>query len=181
MLMFTARVRCVVCGAEQGPDPAHQERQLCPACYEQLFTRRRPRHRAPVIPAAARRLGYKTCTACGGVFDRWRYPWGAYENLDHYLGRQFCRATCAGTGRPPVNADARWMERAACRRAADPELFFPDEQSGSPATAKRFCRSCPVRQACLSYALAHDPLLGVWGGLDEDERGRLVDRSWSAA
>lgn len=36
--------------------------------------------------------------------------------------------------------------------AMDPETWFPTK-GGSPATAKRFCVSCPARQKCLEIAL----------------------------
>jgi WhiB family redox-sensing transcriptional regulator len=33
---------------------------------------------------------------------------------------------------------------------------------------------CEMRAACLDYALRHDERFGVWGGLSEQERLRLV-------
>lgn len=33
---------------------------------------------------------------------------------------------------------------------------------------------CEMRSACLDYALRHDERFGVWGGLSEGERLRLV-------
>jgi WhiB family transcriptional regulator, redox-sensing transcriptional regulator len=71
-----------------------------------------------------------------------------------------------------------WTDDAACRDY-DTELFFPVGTSG-PALrqaerAKAICRRCPVRAACLAWALGH-PLeaeFGIWGGQDEDERRAL--------
>jgi hypothetical protein len=40
------------------------------------------------------------------------------------------------------------------------------------ALARRLCRTCPVREPCLHYALDHH-VEGVWGGLDEAERRQL--------
>jgi WhiB family redox-sensing transcriptional regulator len=40
--------------------------------------------------------------------------------------------------------------------------------------AKAVCASCTVRQACLEYALAAREREGVWGGLTERERRRIV-------
>ena len=70
-----------------------------------------------------------------------------------------------------VAADYTWQERASCR-GVDAELFFPatDEEA---VPAKAICGSCPVRMACLAFALERNEKFGVWGGLTERERGRL--------
>jgi hypothetical protein len=62
----------------------------------------------------------------------------------------------------------------------DPELFFP-EKGGSAKTPKRMCwgdeaagiSQCPVREACLQYALDNDERFGVWGGYSERERRKI--------
>lgn len=72
-----------------------------------------------------------------------------------------------------------WWRAAACGEA-EPELFFPI--SATPASsaqvkrAKLICASCPVRSACLSYALTHRQEQGIWGGLTEEERRRIPRR-----
>ena len=72
-----------------------------------------------------------------------------------------------------------WRDYAACRDA-DPELFFPDGDIRSARArvqkAKLICRGCPVRAACLHWALANGQEAGIWGGLTEDERRRLHRR-----
>ena len=70
------------------------------------------------------------------------------------------------------NEEMTWQERALCAQT-DPEAFFP-EKGGSTREAKRVCLSCDVRSECLDYALAHDERFGIWGGLSERERRRLV-------
>ena len=40
--------------------------------------------------------------------------------------------------------------------------------------AKSFCESCPVRDECLSYALASEQSHGIWGGTTAEERRELV-------
>ena len=78
---------------------------------------------------------------------------------------------------------AEWWSRAACR-FADPDLFFPISQSGPAATqirrAKAVCAECAVRSDCLRYALAADPVHGVWGGMSEQERRLLRRREQKA-
>ena len=65
-----------------------------------------------------------------------------------------------------------WMDLALCAQV-DPEAFFP-EKGASPRAAKRVCTECPVRTQCLEYALANGERFGVWGGLSEQERRKLM-------
>lgn len=74
-----------------------------------------------------------------------------------------------------------WLEFALCR-GMDPELWFPVGEPGSPgykamaAPARVVCADCPVRSACLDWALASGQDEGIWGGLDPAERRALVVR-----
>ena len=64
-----------------------------------------------------------------------------------------------------------WQDEALCAQT-DPEAFFPDE--GIPSgEAKRLCKSCPVRQQCLDYALQNNEAYGIWGGLSANQRANL--------
>jgi WhiB family redox-sensing transcriptional regulator len=65
-----------------------------------------------------------------------------------------------------------WRNRAACR-GVDPDVFYPvsDEEA---EVAKAVCVQCPVREACLEYALANRERDGVWGGATERERRRMI-------
>ena len=69
-----------------------------------------------------------------------------------------------------------WRNLAACVEE-DPELFFPIGSTG-PAVeqverAKAICRTCPVTEQCLEWALETNQDAGVWGGLSEEERRSL--------
>ncbi|AQS71192.1 WhiB family transcriptional regulator [Streptomyces pactum] len=72
-----------------------------------------------------------------------------------------------------------WREHAACR-TEDPDLFFPIGTTGPAALqteqAKAVCRSCPVREQCLRWALDTGQSIGVWGGTSELERRALKRR-----
>ena len=68
-----------------------------------------------------------------------------------------------------------WAAYGSCR-GADPDLFFPGPD-GSPEEAVRICRGCPVRDECLAWALDTRIHYGIWGGLTERERRRLLRRS----
>jgi WhiB family transcriptional regulator, redox-sensing transcriptional regulator len=74
-----------------------------------------------------------------------------------------------------VDGEMPWQDRALCQQT-DPDVFFPDN-GGSTMPAKRVCMTCEVRAECLDYALEHREKFGVWGGLSERERRRLVRRA----
>jgi WhiB family redox-sensing transcriptional regulator len=79
----------------------------------------------------------------------------------------------------PATSSAGWRYRAACR-GADLDLFFPGRgESAEPA--RRICALCPVRQACLDYALSHGIVHGIWGGLAERDRRALRSRHTGTA
>ncbi len=68
--------------------------------------------------------------------------------------------------------NASWRNRAACR-GIDPDIFFPvTDEEAEPA--KAICNACPVREACLEFALAAREREGVWGGATERERRRII-------
>jgi WhiB family redox-sensing transcriptional regulator len=73
---------------------------------------------------------------------------------------------------PTRNLD--WKADAACRDL-DTDIFFPDNDANA-APALEVCASCPVRQACLDFALSTRQNDGVWGGHTETERRKLRRR-----
>ncbi|MER8184877.1 WhiB family transcriptional regulator [Kitasatospora sp. NPDC094015] len=88
-------------------------------------------------------------------------------------------ATAPGAAhRGPVTARTQLLEAAACRHV-DPELFFGGRTEDADArneAAKRVCRCCPVREACLRRAMVHEEAAGVWGGLTPAERRTFGER-----
>jgi WhiB family redox-sensing transcriptional regulator len=93
------------------------------------------------------------------------------------------RPTRIRRGLKPVYDRELWRRSAACRRV-DSDLFFPIGRTGAAAVqieeAKAICAACPVRSACLEFALTTNQDYGVWGGHDEDER-RELRRQWRKA
>lgn len=73
-------------------------------------------------------------------------------------------------------------QRALCADVG-PDMFFPEVVS-SPVgpnkddyereTAHKVCHFCEVRQECLEYALNNRIDHGVWGGMTEQERARII-------
>ncbi|MGH9155841.1 MAG: WhiB family transcriptional regulator [Acidimicrobiales bacterium] len=73
-----------------------------------------------------------------------------------------------------------WRAQAACRNR-DVEIFFPTgDGEDAAAPAKAICATCPVRAACLEWALDTRQEEGVWGGLSETDRRRLRRRRQAA-
>jgi WhiB family redox-sensing transcriptional regulator len=86
-------------------------------------------------------------------------------------------------------SDMAWQPLGACWQLyyeTAVELWFPPENPGGPkegkgvagekeriTAAKKICAGCVVRADCLEYAIRHD-CLGIWGGLDTQERRAYV-------
>lgn len=64
------------------------------------------------------------------------------------------------------------MDRGRCRE--HPAEFFPDRGQRA-APAKAICRDCDVREPCLAYALRHEIVDGVWGGMGAQERLGIIE------
>lgn len=77
---------------------------------------------------------------------------------------------------PEASQNLDWRQRAACRQAEDPDLFFPISDKGpsvaQEAEAKSICEECGVKGQCLDWALETGQT-GIWGGTNEDERRRI--------
>lgn len=65
-----------------------------------------------------------------------------------------------------------WRNRGACN-GLDPAVFFPDSEENAEE-AKSICSECAVRLSCLEHALVVRERDGVWGGLTEKERRRII-------
>ncbi|KAA2262820.1 WhiB family transcriptional regulator [Solihabitans fulvus] len=59
-------------------------------------------------------------------------------------------------------------------RTNNPDLWFADAPT-ELEQAKRFCVSCPVKNECLTGAIARHEPWGVWGG-EIFERGAVIAR-----
>ena len=86
----------------------------------------------------------------------------------------------AAPAQPPTTWSTEWQRQGLCR-AGDSSVFFPPahferkpEREAREARAKTICARCPVREECLSWALAIREPHGVWGGHSESERRQLL-------
>jgi hypothetical protein len=55
------------------------------------------------------------------------------------------------------------------------DVMMPDGDGNHVDRARRVCKGCPVKEACLEWALRHEQF-GVWGGTSESERKQLRRR-----
>jgi len=79
-----------------------------------------------------------------------------------------------------VHRPEDWKTHGACVAIyPDPAqrvaVFYPEKRD-SAKKAKAICAGCPVREACLEYALVARERHGVWGGLGEQARRRYTQR-----
>lgn len=68
-----------------------------------------------------------------------------------------------------------WEDDARCR-THDPEIFFVPRVAFE-RRAKTICSRCTVRTECLAYALEARIDFGIWGGLNDKERRRMLRRA----
>lgn len=139
----------------------------------------------------------RSCEWCGAPFatdnENHRYCNGPGKRCRHKasafrLGRRLSGPE-GDKDRPPAGTRATilaatnldrggWRDNAACVNCDPPDLFFPVGKTGGDALviaeAKAICADCPVRQACLDYALDAREDFGIWGGLTEIERRPLL-------
>ncbi|WP_327678574.1 WhiB family transcriptional regulator [Kitasatospora sp. NBC_00458] len=103
---------------------------------------------------------------------------GAATRTTHLTARP--AATVLSEIRPAADGDLRG---AACA-GADTDLFYPDPEEIGPEAAewaerraKMICAGCPVKSLCLADALERKEAAGIFGGLNERERGVLLRRA----
>ena len=78
-------------------------------------------------------------------------------------------------GAPAITTtDSSWATRGACVNM-EPDGFFV--QGAEQHAVKVACGGCPVRTECLADALDNRVDFGVWGGMTERERRRLLRRA----
>jgi hypothetical protein len=90
---------------------------------------------------------------------------------------------------PLASGDLRGVLDSARRACQEEPEFFTAPASETDAehakrvgTARVICADCPIRLACLGYALQIRATSGVWGGLDADagELGYVADAARGA-
>lgn len=66
-----------------------------------------------------------------------------------------------------------WTAEAICAQIGNWDLWFPDKGESSK-DARRICvTACPVRAACLRFAMEEDVREGIFGGFSPRDREKL--------
>jgi WhiB family redox-sensing transcriptional regulator len=82
--------------------------------------------------------------------------------------------------------DSTWRAGAECRGENAVYFFAPSHFERKPekdlreGMARALCRRCKVQQECLDYSIRIEEGHGIWGGLNELERKRLLRRRRAA-
>ena len=61
---------------------------------------------------------------------------------------------------------------ARCKGAAR-DLFFPGDDEMPSPRALAMCLRCPIKEACLEWAITHHEF-GIWGGLTDAQRDAIT-------
>jgi WhiB family redox-sensing transcriptional regulator len=81
-----------------------------------------------------------------------------------------------------AQSEPTWRASAACQGSTAAAFYPPnttetrEQRLRREGAARDLCSSCAVREACLEYALYVQEPYGIWGGLNELERRRLLRR-----
>jgi len=81
---------------------------------------------------------------------------------------------------PSMAGEPTWRADAGCRKDSAVHFFAPghferrDEKQRREGAARALCAGCRVRVECLEYALVVQEPHGIWGGMNELERRRLL-------
>lgn len=82
------------------------------------------------------------------------------------------------TIQPRMRSGEDWREKRECW-GMDPDIFFPEdaedeiEREARTIQAKSTCARCLVSAMCLDAALRNGDSVGIFGGLDHEERKPL--------
>lgn len=82
---------------------------------------------------------------------------------------------------PETRRKADWRDEGLCRSDNEnPEDWFPvgggREAQAAENHAKAVCWQCPSMEACGRWALDNREPVGVWGGMTEGERAKILRR-----
>ncbi|ABG92362.1 possible transcriptional regulator, WhiB family protein [Rhodococcus jostii RHA1] len=81
----------------------------------------------------------------------------------------------------PEPEELSWRLAATCRIVSPALFFHPTNERGPKRQkriheAKKICSQCPVQRPCRDYALAVREPFGIWGGMSEEDRDRILGR-----
>jgi len=81
-----------------------------------------------------------------------------------------------------AHVESTWRADAACQSTSAAHFYPPsttetrDQRHDRESAARELCTRCAVRDTCLEYALFVQEPYGIWGGMTEMERRRILRR-----
>ena len=117
----------------------------------------------------------RTCAACGGPHDGnhnsyCRACYSAYQASYRAMRNQRHSATRIVTDPDKVG----WRQSAVCKDKTS--IMYPFGEASQKAVAEIYCDKCPCKQECGEFALLNHIDDGVWGGMTENQRRRILRR-----
>ena len=109
----------------------------------------------------------------------WSVPFDEVAGPENKTAGARPEASRGGLGgeydRAPTADEIHWQLKGLCRHH-DPKLWTPNppEVEAKSMEAKKICRQCPVLAECREWALDHRETYGVWGGLSEGDRDKIL-------
>lgn len=67
-----------------------------------------------------------------------------------------------------------FMIFAKCKTTDSSHIDFFSDDYSSNMKAIKFCQDCPVRKACLRYAIENEIYHGTWGGVSQNKRKIMI-------
>lgn len=67
-----------------------------------------------------------------------------------------------------------WMDAAACAQIGG-DAWFPEADEDT-TNIKQVCATCPVRAECGEYAITNRITIGIWGGMTNRTRRRIIQK-----
>ena len=67
----------------------------------------------------------------------------------------------------------QWAGRRACKDSS-PAMFFPEDREETSHEAFALCFRCECRAVCSEYAIEQGEVHGIWGGLTQAERRKII-------
>ena len=82
-----------------------------------------------------------------------------------------------------LEATYRLVCRLGACRGLNPDQMFPtgEKQTTDIAAAKAVCALCPIQDRCREWAIVTRQEFGVWGGLTEWERNKILSQNRKGA
>ena len=69
-----------------------------------------------------------------------------------------------------------WKTRGSCANHPKPDLWHSDSPGNGweVRLAKTICADCPVIQECAEYSITNEEPWGIWAGITQNTRRRMI-------